>query len=301
MENVTGSATERAAELAKAAGASLIGGIVKFALQAEADGIEYPFADYGGTYVARSVSLASIGDPVQATVVLIDLESGSLSFVPSVFTEYGGKTAASLFHTGNGLYAIIRHQKSFADVSDHWSKADVELLASKMIVKGMSDTRFEPERSVTRGEFASLMIRALGLAENTAHAKSFNDISASDWFAGAVGAAAQLQLVTGFEDGAFRPEETITREQMAVMLARAMSFTGKGKAIDLAGEPDSLPANFGDQEEISAWARASAAELVHYGIITGITDDRFAPQDHVTRAQAAAAVKRLLHTIGFID
>lgn len=299
METVSGSAAERAAELAKAAGASLIGGIVKFALHAEADGIEYPFPDYGGTYVARSVTLASIDDPGQATVVLIDPESGSLSFVPSVFAEAGGNKVANLFHTGNGLYAVIRYQKSFADVSDHWSKADVELLASKLIVNGMSDTRFEPERGVTRGEFASLLIRALGLAENTAHAKSFNDISASDWFAGAVGAAAQAQLVTGFEDGAFRPEETITREQMAVMIVRAISFTGK--AIDLAGEPDSLPANFGDEEDISVWARASAAELVQYGIITGITDDRFAPQDHVTRAQAAAVVKRLLHTIGFIN
>jgi hypothetical protein len=86
---------------------------------------------------------------------------------------------------------------------------------------------------------------------------------------------------------------------MAVMAARALAFTGK--RTDGSDSADSRLENFGDREEISAWARASIAGLVRSGMLTGISDDRLAPQDKVTRAQAAAVLKRLLQAAGFID
>ncbi|WP_409341705.1 cadherin-like beta sandwich domain-containing protein [Paenibacillus sp. MBLB4367] len=297
METVTGALAERAAELAKAAGITLAGDLVEFTLTVEANGSKHPISDYGSMYVTRSLILAGVVDPSRATAVLVDPVSGTLSFVPSVFTTVNGITAATIYRTGSSLYAVIRLEKSFADLREHWSKRDVELLASKLIVKGMTETSFAPEINVTRGEFVSLIVRALGLAEDSANAKTFSDISASDWFAGAVGAAAKAHIVNGFENGTFRPGETITREQMAVILSGALTFAGKPPAA--AGKLTLYA--FEDHTAIRSWAEASAVHMVQNGILSGMTETRFAPQEPVTRAQAAVAIKRLLQAAGFIN
>lgn len=297
MDTVTGAIAERAAELAKAAGVTLAGDIVEYTLKVEANGSQIAIADFGGTYTARSLILAGVVDPAQATAVRIDPVTGAVSFVPAVFKTANGITEATIYHNGNGLYTIIRSQKTFADLREHWAKSDVELLASKLIVNGMTETSFAPERNVTRGEFVSLIVRALGIAEASADAEEFNDVSASDWFSGAIGAAAKAGIVSGYEDGAFRPGDTISREQMAVILSNALRFAGKP-----ATAPGKLTLYaFEDHADIRPWAEASAAQMVQARIFTGVTDTRFAPQDEVTRAQAAVAVKRLLQAAGFIN
>ncbi|MCQ6563146.1 S-layer homology domain-containing protein [Paenibacillus mendelii] len=224
MRTITGSDAQRIADHLAEAGIELLGDIVDFTLTVETNGKSYTLSDYGSTYVARSLYLPGTIDASHSTAVVIDPVTGNVSFVPSVFRAADGGTAATIYRNTSSLYAVVRSMKTFADLSGHWAKSDVELLASKQIVKGVSTKNFAPNNNVTRAEFVSLIVRALGLGEEASYTERFIDVSATDWFVGAVGAASKVSIVNGLEDGTFRPGETITREQMAVMLSNALKF-----------------------------------------------------------------------------
>src|SRR5690606_13737712 len=111
------------------------------------------------------------------------------------------------------------------------------------------------------------------------------------------GAAAGLVGAVSAER--FEPDREITREQMAVIIANAMTIAGRsGIAVSKA---DDLLNKFGDQADISEWARAAVARAVEAGIIRGVTADTIAPATYATRAQAAVLLKRFLQFIEFID
>ena len=177
----------------------------------------------------------------------------------------------------------------------HWAKADVELLASKLVIKGVSDHSFAPNSPITRAEFATLLVRALGLNEEVS--TKFSDVPANSWFTGTVGAAVKAGLIEGFDETSFKPNERISREQMAVMVTRAMEFAGQSAAIDLKQLDQ-----FTDSTGLSVWSKeGSVAQAVIAGIVNGATETTFAPAAHATRAEAAVMLKRLLQYVQFIN
>jgi len=312
METIADQAKERMVEQARAAGISLIGDIIDFTLTVDVDGSKQVFADFGRTYVNRSITLTGdagaswssgtgVLDVTQATAVTIDSLTGEMSFVPSVFTTTNGLTEVLIFHPGNSLYAVAQTKKSFVDLQGHWSQTDVELLASKLIVNGQTETGFVPEGNITRAEFVTLIVRALGIGKASMatiqpNTYLFTDVGQDDWFAGAVGAAAKANIVRGFEDGTFRPNDTITREQMAVIVSNALSFAGKSVAVPRKRMLDA----YQDKAAISSWARVAVAQMLESGVMTGIKEHQFAPQNKATRAQAVVVIKRLLQAVEFI-
>ncbi|MFC0212766.1 S-layer homology domain-containing protein [Paenibacillus chartarius] len=179
-------------------------------------------------------------------------------------------------------------------MTGHWAEADVETLASKLIVHGVTDTNFAPEQPVTRAEFAALIARALGLLPQ--RTDRFRDVQESDWFSGAVGAAAKANLISGYEDGTFRPDAPVTREQMAAMLARALQLGGHEVQGNAA-----LLERFTDRADISAWADEAVTAALSAGIIQGMTDTSFAAHNQATRAQAVTMLKRTLQSMKFMN
>ncbi len=192
------------------------------------------------------------------------------------------------------LYALTeRPLKTFADIAGHLAKADIEFMADRGIVKGVSDNAFTPDRMITRAEFATLAVRSLNLADDKAAAARFKDVSASDWFAGTVGAAAKAGLVAGYEDGTFRPGNNITREEMAAIIVKAISA---GSLTDQQVS-EQLSA-FKDAGMISSWAREAVAGAVKVGIVRGRTDGNFDPRANATRAEGVVMLKNTLKVMG---
>jgi hypothetical protein len=216
--------------------------------------------DFGSTYVYRTVVMDGTANPDQATVLLYNPAGGSLTFVPATFRVENGKTIATIIRNGNSIYAIAEMNKSFADLSNHWAREDIDRLASKMIVNGVSEEDFSPDRSMTRAEFVALLVRGLGFSEDRSAASAFKDISKEDWFAGSVGAAVKAGLIDGFGDGSFKPDGTLTREQMAVLMVRAMAVAN-GKAEDDVHGNQAL-ARFTDRNSIAGWAATAVGEAV---------------------------------------
>ncbi|MNI51799.1 Endo-1,4-beta-xylanase A precursor [compost metagenome] len=192
----------------------------------------------------------------------------------------------------NGTFAIVSHTAEFNDVKNHWSEQAIRDMSARMIVMGTGDNSYEPDRQVTRAEFAAILVRGLGLPlENGA--APFLDIPQAAWFNNVVHTAYTYRLLTGFEDGRFHPKDTITREQAMVMLSRAMTLTGlNAKLPGEAAEEALLP--YTDAASASRWALDGIADSIQVGVIKGKSGAKLAPLDFVTRAEAATIVQRLL-------
>lgn len=244
-------------------------------------------------YIKRIIPLTS-APGASATVVLYDPETKELSFVPASISD----TEATFWRPGNSVYTVVEYSKSFDDISSHWAKADIELLANKLIVNGVTDTSFEADRNITRAEFAALVVRSLGLSP-VAGAAEFSDVNSSDWFAGAVGAAAQAGIVNGYEDGTFRPQAQITREELAAMVVRAYEFADGTIAIDQSVIDKALAA-YSDADAI-VWGQKEVAIALSVGLLNGMTDTTLETDGQATRAQSATMLKRFLSKVGFID
>jgi hypothetical protein len=192
-------------------------------------------------------------------------------------------------------YAVLQVDKTFADVQGHWAQREIEIMAARQIVDGMTETEFAPEASVTRAQFTALLTRALGLdsakAGGVDGSVAFDDVPADAWYRSSVGAAYRVGIVGGVSDREFAPDEPITREQMAVMLLGAYNrLTGK----TLADSATTQETKFADEGAVSAWARESVRLAASLSLMDGSDDGAFHPQQSATRAQAAAVIFRLL-------
>ena len=196
--------------------------------------------------------------------------------------------------TGTSIYTVMAYNKTFADVTaTYWGKDDIELMASKYVVKGMTATTFEPEATITRAQFATLVQRVLGLAEEKPATATFSDVQSDAWYYGAVEAASKAGIALGDGNGKFRPGDKITRQELATMVTRA--FKAGGKPLSLtSSDIDAALAKYSDQGDIAAWAKDGAAAAVKAGIINGRTTDTFVPSADAKRAEATAMIKRLM-------
>lgn len=172
----------------------------------------------------------------------------------------------------------------FTDIDGHWAKADIEALYQKGIVTGVTQTIFEPDRNITRAEFATLMTKALQITGGSG--SDFSDVSEEDWFCPYVAAAARAGFISGYQ-GEFRPNDWITREEMAVILARAYQFLGYQ-------EKTGAILQFEDAEEIADWAYSYVDQMTSAGLISGMAGSLFAGKEATTRAQAVSVIARLL-------
>lgn len=286
------------ASAAAALGGTVASSAVDFSLAAVGPDDQSQAIDLGSNYLSRSLPLTKSVDPSHATAVVYDPATNKLSFVPSVFTNTEDTNEVLIKRNSNSIYSVIELNKSFDDIQGHWAQSYIELLANKLVVDGVTDTSFQPERDITRAEFAALVVRALGL-NTSASTASFNDVSSSDWFSGVVGAAVAAKIIDGYEDNTFRPNQSITREELAAMVVRALSYAGAKPEVSSDRQAELL-AKFQDANQI-VWGQQEMAEAIESGIVDGMTDSTIAPASEATRAQSATMLKRLLTKANFIN
>lgn len=180
---------------------------------------------------------------------------------------------------------IADHTIDFIDIEGHWAEGAIGQAVRLDLITGYPDGAFRPQRAVSRAEFAVLLARASDLPT-----ASSGTVSASDaeqipaWAAASIASAMKAGWIRGYEDGSFRSGLPITRAEMAVMAAR---FTG-----GVADGPAST--GFADQEQIPAWSQSAVAQARELGIVRGRSGNRFAPDEHATRAEAVALLLNIL-------
>lgn len=286
---------ENANRLIQGLAGNLVAQPIDYKITAESDGKQIEINNFGNTYVERTIQLQAPVDEKTTTAVAYDPESKEVSFVPSYFSN----DHVTIKRNKNSIYAVVSKEKTFDDVgSSSWAKQDIELLASKSIIQGINDHAFGPELHVTRAQFATLLVRSLGLKQESA-GNSFRDINENNPYFGYIGAAVKAGLVNGFEDGYFRPDESITREQIAVIIGKALAYTGARP--DNSADQQQALSQFSDSGAISSWSKDHVSVVVKAGIIQGTDANQFAPAKEASRAETAAIMNRLLKNIQFIN
>lgn len=277
----------------RAAGLEGISTSIEFRIQAEVNGKQIEITDFGKRYVAKIIPYTSQKNVNELVALKVNAD-GTLSMIPATFVN--GK--ATVYSMSNSVY-MVAHAKpqTFADISKHWAKGEIELLAGKRIVQGTAVQTFSPDKTLTRAEFTVMLTKAFALKENITSA-SFIDVSGAAWYAGSVGAVHKAGIITGFPEGDFKPGQAVTREQMAVMIVKAAELAGK--PLD-ASHDSGTAQKFTDSNRISGYAQAAVEACRESGIIKGNPDGSFAPDAPVTRAQAAVMVKQLLQFIQFMN
>ena len=180
--------------------------------------------------------------------------------------------------------------KTFSDTVGHPNQTAIEALASRGIINGKSDSLFDPDSTMTRAEFATIVVRALGLAQKDGDV--FKDISENDWFYSYVNTAYAYGIVKGVSDTAFLPGGTITREEAAVMVGRAAHLAGMDTSV--ASPIDTLCA-FLDYRSVSDWAQDSLAFCYREGILS---DDamEILPKEAILRSEIAQMLYNMLRS-----
>lgn len=288
-------------EIAAKENIKMISSPVEFKVEALAGGKTQEIEDFKSKYVTRKITLNSSVDFSRAVGVVFNEENNTYVHVPTRFyNDENGNVVAEIMKKGNSIYTVLEKHKSFTDMEHHWAKDNVETLASKFVINGMTEDQFAPNEKITRAQFAALLVRALGLKVNNNGNSSFTDIKGTDWFKGVVNTAADEGLVTGYDDGSFKPNKTISRQEMAIMVVRALRVAEKDATISNA-EKNSLLEKFNDKQNISSWSQVEVAIAVKEGIITGKSANTFVPKDNATRAEAATMLIRMMRAVGFIN
>lgn len=176
-------------------------------------------------------------------------------------------------------------EKYFSDMDTHWSKEYIETLSANGIIDGFDDGTFRPDNSVTRAELVKMIVEAFQLSGKTEN--SFSDVADKSWYADYVAVAHKNSVVYGDENGNFRPEEFVTRQDAAVMIYRMVNQSSQYDDVNTAV--------FTDFNEISDYAKTAVATLSENDFVSGNPDGSFTPLKNITRAEVSAILCRVLY------
>lgn len=224
------------------------------------------------------------------------LDRELLSVAKVVYEElqyYGGSVVGDHIiqrRSGFSSYAVLENKVSFKDVASvqAWAGRQISVVAAKGAIEGVGNGNFAPKSNVTRAEFAKMLIHALNLENNSAK-QSFGDVSSTAWYAPYVAVAAEKGIITGRSAAQFDPNATITRAEMATMIARAV----KSQNPDAATSVSSL-SQFSDAGKIAASLKDGVAFAASNNLVIG-NAGKFNPNNTATRAEAAVIIYRTIN------
>ncbi|BBH24405.1 hypothetical protein Back11_57500 [Paenibacillus baekrokdamisoli] len=192
-----------------------------------------------------------------------------------------------------GLYLasyLLQHASAqsampYNDISSSFAKSEIIDLYEKNIITGTSASTFSPTQSITRAEFVTVLDRMLRLHPVSSPVSPFTDVSKSAWYYGWIQAAVQLGLAEGTSASTFAPAKSVTRQEAAALLARALK---QPEAVT------SVSKGFKDSSLIAAWAKAPIGTMQKLGLMKGDNTGKFRPNDSITRQETAVMIDRVL-------
>ena len=177
------------------------------------------------------------------------------------------------------IYSLMTYEPSFTDIDDYWGKNYITSLAARGIVAGKNDASYDPNGTLTRAEFVSMLVNYLDLEDEVT--RNFKDVSEDKWYYDVVGKAGLNVITAGTENMQFRPDEAITREEMAAMIYRAYK-------IKFNEKPEISSSKFEDDQDILYKDAVYAVRALD--IISGYEDNSFKAKGSASRGEAAVVM-----------
>ncbi len=184
-----------------------------------------------------------------------------------------------------GYYKLWSNGCYFEDAANHWASDYILKAYKNNWIRGVTDTAFSPEKSLTRAESAAMLVRMLGLTTKTGEVPAFTDIS-GHWARDEIITAWNANIVKGISEDFFEPEAPVTREQMAVILNNILkmySISGSGQAVSFS--------DVGTGDE--SWSSDAIKQAGRMGILSGFEDGSFRPGEALTRGQMTTIMHKL--------
>jgi len=176
----------------------------------------------------------------------------------------------------------------FKDVKKkNWFYDEVLYVYERQLMTGTTNDKFEPNGKLTRAMFVTILGRLAGADEKKTD--SFSDVKKKNWFAGYVGWAVEAKIVNGYEDGTFKPNNPLSREEMAACISRYVDYMG----ISMPRE-NTAPTKFADAKKVAKWARDYVEMLRRAGIVNGDNVGKYNPKSNITRAEMATIIMNLI-------
>ena len=181
----------------------------------------------------------------------------------------------------------VTQKQTFGDLSGYeWATAAIENLSKKGIVSGDGEGNFMPQNKVTRAEFSAMLVRLMGIADNTATV-TFDDVRKNDWFYVYVASAKKAGIINGRSETQFSPADNITRAEAVIMIHNVLSL----KDCDFNGTETS---EFTDVSALDEKTNEKISQTASIGVVQGRDENTFAPYDNLTRAEAAVIINRIV-------
>lgn len=219
------------------------------------------------------------------------LESFTQYSVSAAFTAYYEDGSSSEKFSSFNFMTKNERKFAFNDISNHWAVETLDLLGKEGILTPRDNNNFRPDVAITRSEFSLFISKMLKL-NTRSYEGIFNDVAADMPNGTYIEAAQRYGIISGFPDGTFRPNELMTREQIAVVMRRAYVIK-KG----ITTSSFSNPIYYTDISKIKDWSIDSVRLCSRVGIIKGRDDGSFDPEGKTTRAEAAVMIDRLMKAI----
>lgn len=177
--------------------------------------------------------------------------------------------------------------QSFSDTESHWAGQKIKQGIAKGWINGYPDGSFQPDRYISRAEMAYLFQRAVGFSDkaDVTQQARFADVATDAWYSGAISAATAAGILKGYEDGSMRPDQPVSRQEAAVMMARMAQLEANETAA----------AKFSD--ELPAWSKGQIGASAAAGWIVGYPDGSFRPDRLLTRAEAVVMLGRFMQAM----
>ena len=224
-----------------------------------------------------------------AFVELLEALSPSAKLYKGSATQTWTEIAPARLAQENSLAFTSR---SFPDTADCTYAREIDTLAAYHILNGYEDGSFHPDDTLTRAQFATLVVSALDLPAGKSG--KFSDVSEGQWYSGPISAMTDMGFISGYGDGHFGPNDTITYQEMITVLSNVAAWTSMD-GYDL-NNSDLLPEELVEYYDYAEWARVPARNLDALEALTG----ELAPTDLVTRERAAATLCRLMESTHLI-
>ncbi|WP_339313334.1 S-layer homology domain-containing protein [Paenibacillus sp. FSL M7-0896] len=184
--------------------------------------------------------------------------------------------------------AILPAGAAFAgnapDLAGNWAKDQISRWMDQGLISGYPDGEFKPDNPVTRAELTVLINRAFGFTKTKK--ANFNDISSSKWYYSSILQANAAGYIQGYEDGTFKPDQKINRQELAVIISKLLKLTAPAAAPD-----------FKDITKSAAWSKGAIGAVSEQGIMKGSGDGNFRPLAYTTRAETVVILDRALSVL----
>lgn len=216
------------------------------------------------------------GIPQAVKASSCDKDSGTVVFKTNHFSKY----------------AIGYNEVVFTDTINNWANNSINYLVARGIINGVGNDQFAPNNNITRAEFVKILAGIEdGIDLTKANNVSFADVQSGKWYSQSINWAVENKIAKGYSSRKFGLNDSITREQMAVMIYNVAKVIG----YDLSDTNKSI--KFADDDKISSYAKDAVSAMQKAGIINGKSNNLFDPQGKATRAEAAKMISILLKSM----